>query len=527
MGIPSTKEIDEVAKVVWASHILSYWNPYTTPMPDKLQSPSDGNTTDDDEDYDNSSDIDGTSTDTAMLAGGDEALCEKFLNCISELLAHTKGGKHVTAAALREKEGSIEIDIARNTGFSHKDDNYISSLTRFLARRGESNYYATHRCDLLRILTMSQGVSHQDAEDDHYFLRQTIVYNASRVSDAVTKAVGLLNGSPFCPVPRSSIESQSNDSTCLLGCCSKGHPLASNAIESLILQLLNFDFLKSKSLTSLEREDQICQIVELAALALRSSQEMQARLKDILPCADPLKVMKIWRIVARPATDLYILSRISWLLPNFRSVVFIKMSPPDPIRLQKRHKKSIQQAWKKLQLPAMDRSLPNNIAKKSGEFKRDCFDIPSVHCEIQLLARYEAEPSLTPTILYLGCSKKACFLCQRFLALSSLKLRVRGCHGQCHPSWGIPLLSLDTTQPRTRQLCEAIKEKIKSLIDPEPFSKTVAVQQSSAVSELNSTDMLVMKRQHARREITDRRGQEHREATQILYRHINSALGRT
>lgn len=141
MEIPSPKAIDEVAKVVWASHILSYWNPYTTPMSDKpLQpkhTPSDHDTTDD-EDYLDSLDIDNASTDTALLAVGDKALREKFLNSISELLAHTKGGEHVTAAALREKEDAIEIDIARNTGFGREDNNYLSSLARFLSRQGES-----------------------------------------------------------------------------------------------------------------------------------------------------------------------------------------------------------------------------------------------------------------------------------------------------------------------------------------------------------------------------------------------------
>lgn len=137
----SPKAIDEVAKVVWASHILSYWNPYTTTVSDKsLQpkhTPSDDEITEDDEDYYDSPDTDKISIDTTFLAVGDENLREKFLNSISELLAHTKGGKYVTAAALREKEDSIEIDIARNTGFGREDNNFLSSLTRFLSRQGE------------------------------------------------------------------------------------------------------------------------------------------------------------------------------------------------------------------------------------------------------------------------------------------------------------------------------------------------------------------------------------------------------
>ncbi|OQE24193.1 hypothetical protein PENFLA_c010G07111 [Penicillium flavigenum] len=96
--------------------------------------PSDDEITDDDEDYDDSPDTDNASTDTAVLAVGDEALREKFLNSISELLAHTKGRKQVTAAALREQEDSIKIDIARNTGFGREDNNFLSSLARFLSR---------------------------------------------------------------------------------------------------------------------------------------------------------------------------------------------------------------------------------------------------------------------------------------------------------------------------------------------------------------------------------------------------------
>lgn len=81
-------------------------------------------------------------------------------------------------------------------------------------------------------------------------------------------------------------------------------------------------------------------------------------------------------------------------------------------------------------------------------------------------------------------------------------------------------------QPRIRPLCEAIKDKIKNLIELGPLSKTVAIQQSSAVSELKSTDISVIRGQHAYREIAERRAQEHRQNMEILYRHINSALER-
>ncbi|KAJ6108542.1 hypothetical protein N7523_009865 [Penicillium sp. IBT 18751x] len=141
MEISSSEALDEVAEVVWASYILSYWNPYTTPMSDNPLQPKHtlpiDETTNDDEEYDDSPDIEETSINAAFLAVGDKVLREKFLNSISELLAHTKGGGHVTAAALREKEDSVEIDIARNTEFRSEDTKYLSSLVRFLCRRGE------------------------------------------------------------------------------------------------------------------------------------------------------------------------------------------------------------------------------------------------------------------------------------------------------------------------------------------------------------------------------------------------------
>lgn len=343
-----------------------------------------------------------------------------------------------------------------------------------------------------------------------------MIYNTNRVKDGVEKVLELLEGPQLRPIHCSPSGSQSKDLTCVLGCCSEVHPFASNAIEGLIKELLHLVCLKPKSSALFENDDQMCHIVELAALTLDSSQESHSKLKDMLPCVDPYKVMKILRALARPLTDFRILSRIARLLPSFRSVSFIQLSPPDPVRLQKRHKETLSQAWKKLQLPTVEGGLPNEVAEKGSQFKGDCSRTHKVHCEIQLLARYEAEPSLTPTHPYLGCSKKACFLCARFLALSSLKLRVRGRHGQCHPSWGIPLLSLKTMQPRIKPLCDAIKERLQDLIQPGEFSKTVAVQQSSAVSELKSTDILMLERQHALREIANKKSQEDRENMQIL-----------
>lgn len=133
---------DDFARVVWASHILSYLNPYTiTTLNETIssdqrsinQDPND----EEDEELDGDLDIEQISVNNQLLTTGNGMIREKFLDCICDLLAHTKGPKFVIAAALREKEDSIEIDIARNNGFDPRDDEYLSSLAKFLAIENE------------------------------------------------------------------------------------------------------------------------------------------------------------------------------------------------------------------------------------------------------------------------------------------------------------------------------------------------------------------------------------------------------
>jgi hypothetical protein len=135
---------------------------------------------------------------------------------------------------------------------------------------------------------------------------------------------------------------------------------------------------------------------------------------------------------------------------------------------------------------------------------------------MQLLARYEADPSLTPTLAYFGCSKKACFLCDVFLALSPLKPRVRGRHGVCHPNWAVSL-GPGTAHDSLIELCGVIKGQILRLLQPGPRRAPGIVCQSSAVSELKTADMVHLKRRMADREATEKVATEHRERMQILY----------
>lgn len=232
----------------------------------------------------------------------------------------------------------------------------------------------------------------------------------------------------------------------------------------------------------------------------------------MVPSIDPHKVIRIWRILARPVTSLQILSQIARLLPNFRAVTFVCLSPPSSFKLQDRQIPTIQQAWKLLGLP----SSPKGRITPNHKFRKKCRRNLFIHCEIQLLRRYETQPSLSPTLAYFGCSKKACYLCESLLALSSLKFRTRGRHGKCHPQWAIHSDNTESIRQSLKDLCELVKQKIRARLEPHQTPLPVAIDQSSAVSVLKTSDLLEITLQRKNREIANKKGQELREQMQIL-----------
>ncbi|KAL2012922.1 hypothetical protein VTN00DRAFT_447 [Thermoascus crustaceus] len=72
---------------------------------------------DDDEEKDMEIEI----TAATALAGSDEEVWMKFLNCLAELLSPVKGGDSVTATAVREREDYVEVDVVRNRDFGPRN----------------------------------------------------------------------------------------------------------------------------------------------------------------------------------------------------------------------------------------------------------------------------------------------------------------------------------------------------------------------------------------------------------------------
>lgn len=73
-----------------------------------------------------------------------------------------------------------------------------------------------------------------------------------------------------------------------------------------------------------------------------------------------------------------------------------------------------------------------------AKLRRACRLKLTLHSEMQLVTFYEANPSLSPRMRFIGTSKKACFLCHEYLLQHPLKLQVSASHQKIYPSWMPP-----------------------------------------------------------------------------------------
>ncbi len=300
---------------------------------------------------------------------------------------------------------------------------------------------------------------------------------------------------------------------CCLQCCTETGPSLSAIVESLFWKTV----LQAPSVTHPEKNvAERRSIVVLASHVLRSRETARVQVKSLIPSVDPAKMINWWRFLARPVTIIRTLINIAKLLPNFGTVRFIPLERSPQIKLKEDQIPKLKRAWQLLGLPASpEERIATLLRSKARKFREDCSRELAVHCEIQLLTRYEAEPSLSPTVSYFGCSKKACFLCNAFLTLSPLKPGVRGRHGVCHPNWAVASAS-GPTRAKLTQLCDIITEHILLLLRPESSLAPQVIFQSSVVSELKTADMAILRQRIAARETVEITVREERERRQIL-----------
>lgn len=105
---------EHIARAVWAVHILYLLTQKRSNV--GLLQPKAAEEEEGEEGFE-CSELDAETERTVVLQGPRESICQKFLDCVAQLLSPTKGWENVTATALRAREDFVEIDIARNDCF--------------------------------------------------------------------------------------------------------------------------------------------------------------------------------------------------------------------------------------------------------------------------------------------------------------------------------------------------------------------------------------------------------------------------
>ncbi|MCJ1384572.1 hypothetical protein MMC17_007689 [Xylographa soralifera] len=455
------------ARVIWATHILWFLSANRSQQDLVLKDLDDC----DEEGLDNFGDDATDTKNLGLLTSSDEGIKIKFLNGIAELLSPAKGWNYVSATALRESEDSVEVDLVRNGGFGNKesyespaDAGYIAALRNFI----DIHDYEEQKLDACR-----------DGCDE--FLRATVIYSFRRIDKCMDNARDAFRKSrTFDLFLKFKDFGQERDQQCESACvldCRTECPMNYNDLRELI-----------SILDSAKTPDLGYRAIVLAE-KLSSCAMLQNIMSQFAVGGEIENVKRALGFLARPITILRLLLETARLLPNFRDIEFHCLEPPKPIRIAKQFCLFAKEAWLALGLPDHGEQLPKTLEGKMKDFKSLCSRPFSVHAEIQLLLRYQENPGLSPTLDYIGCSKKACLLCEAFLQVSPQKFRVRGRHGGCYPAWGISEAHLKTLCSALAHLSQRLKQRIVQLLKTGSTNLGQAVPQSTIVSNFNSLDL--------------------------------------
>lgn len=295
------------------------------------------------------------------------------------------------------------------------------------------------------------------------FEEETIGYTLNRLRDAEFQLRERLQLSKFVStVPEEEKHPQQYSEVC--------------CVEDLLHLIQDQGVISRDSTFCLARLAYKCtQSTELPALMIRRFGEVSGT--------------KIWRFIrslAKPVSVCYLFGRIASELPQFRTLKLCPRNPPDAVLLNRRLIVSIDHAWQELGLPPPTESTNGFFKTWDSRFKRGCSQKLNTHAEVQLLALYQDQPHLEPTMDYLGCSKNACLLCEAYLLRSPIRLRVRGRHGGCYPLWGIPRRQSKDFERILTELADILTQRIQEIKYTSLL--TQALPQSGMVSDINSTD---------------------------------------
>ncbi|EKJ68746.1 hypothetical protein FPSE_11077 [Fusarium pseudograminearum CS3096] len=113
--------------------------------------------------------------------------------------------------------------------------------------------------------------------------------------------------------------------------------------------------------------------------------------------------------------------------------------------------------------PVMEQ-LENRLDTSNLEarLRRACRLDLTLHAEMQLVVFYEGNPAHNPCMRFIGTSKKACFLCDKYMRLHPLRLQTSASHQKIYPSW-MPPPYYGTTETSIRTPFMKLSKEIEEL----------------------------------------------------------------
>ncbi|OJJ74436.1 hypothetical protein ASPBRDRAFT_72837 [Aspergillus brasiliensis CBS 101740] len=443
---------EDVAHVVWAAHILAYLTRGRSHA--QAQQSGDAAASDTDSETEAEAAVEETDTATenaAALFTSRESVWRKFLDCVCQLLSPCKGWDGVTAATIREEEGSIIIDVARNGGFDSDPTTleYCRMLESYLACCAS----AKEPSPTAKFITDFETAS--------------INYTSSRVDYWIAACQKAYTGS--------HVDTDWD---------SKVWPGRESAVQTWIIMaalLLRFD---SERMDSNTRS---C-LVQQAYRCVRET-EAQQLLLDALGPKPGLRLWVCLRFVARPLTDCRLLREIALWEPQLRHAQ-VSLVPSTPkTTLGRDFVVDIVTAWERLGLGIAAKSVIDLLDPYKERFKQACAEPFSLHAEMQLISHYEECRGARRMLDYIGCSKKSCLLCEMFLAALNNPIETRGRHGVCYPAWGVPCSNSEAIHLATHRLTNNLVTRIRGFsrewIQPGATAALPNVMQSGIVSDFS------------------------------------------
>lgn len=290
------------------------------------------------------------------------------------------------------------------------------------------------------------------------FEEATIIYNAARLKRTLSDI-------------RHVLTSKARKSKLLL------HSQPTSSVINLVQQALT---------QGTDIEDSLADIIRLA---YHSAQMPSARNFLIETFGNTIGD-KVWRLIhflARPISACRLLGETARRLPAFRKLKIQAHRPPIPVILDNRYLIPIHEAWERLGLPVATPSTRETLNKFNDKFIKACSKPFSTHAEIQLVLKYLENPHSQPSLHYLGCSKKACLLCESFMQKSPLQFKTRGGHGKCYPTWSIAHSHLKSLEELLAGFAKTLVQRIMESDDASRRLLGQPLAESSMVSSLGSS----------------------------------------